>query len=162
MNTNYKHRADAILCIAFRDASDPAASITHARRVSARVAGPTNGPGAGPAMHRQAVALLHDIFEDSTITADMLRPMFNSDIIANVQILTRKPPLTYAAYIDLIVARGSDASIMVKLADVYDHLDPARYANLSDSHLKRYYKARTVLEAGVKSRGLSVRESEDG
>lgn len=71
-----------------------------------------------------AIAWLHDVLEDTAITAqDLLQQGIRQDIIDSVIRLTKDPSLTYEQNIDRIC--GDPNAELVKIAD---HLD-----NLSDS-----------------------------
>jgi (p)ppGpp synthase/HD superfamily hydrolase len=94
-------------------------------------------------------AILHDVFEDTRITADDLkRSNYPDRVIFLVQALTRKPGTTYADYIQSIKDSGDRELIAIKLADIADNLDPERVALLPPDHkslVKRYEKAREAL-----------------
>lgn len=80
-----------------------------------------------PATDEQlAVAWLHDVVEDTTVSLDDLRDIgFPETIVAAVDLLTRKPPFSYGEYIlDLLSAEGDAAELArtVKLADARDNL----------------------------------------
>ncbi|NTF67911.1 GTP pyrophosphokinase [Rhizobium rhizogenes] len=94
------------------------------------------------------VAVLHDVLEDTDLSADDLRAhKFSVDVRDAVQALTRRIGEDYFDFI----ARLSVNPIArrVKLADIADNLDPKR-AVPSDpngpSRRERYKKARLMLE----------------
>lgn len=75
-----------------------------------------------------ATAYLHDIIEDTKCTAEELSPLFPEEVIAAIFSLTRKERMTYAEYIDAILARSGSYELagkiarVVKLADLLDHV----------------------------------------
>ena len=100
-----------------------------------------------------AVALLHDVLEDSDWDAKRLHQELvdrgssklggmAKTIVWNVLVLTRRPQDTYAQYIDRV--RGSTAAaVTVKTADIRHHL--TRSENIPHSLVKRYVKALKTL-----------------
>ena len=123
--------------------------ITHVRDVATRV----NLP------RQKVVALLHDIIEDTTCTLEILQEKgFPSDILYAVQRLTKEDNVTYQMYIDRLDnpypisqlfttdeerRRGLASALMVKRADIIDHLD--RKDTLKPSLKGRYERALLVL-----------------
>lgn len=90
----------------------------------------------------KAVAYLHDILEDTVATAESLRNLgFPEDIIADVEILTRRSEETYAAFIERVGASKSEVAITVKLADLEDHLE----SDCPKSLAPRYQRAQIAL-----------------
>lgn len=115
--------------------------IDHPRRVAAQVS--ENGGD-------RAVAWLHDVLEDTDITAEMLRAAgVPAHIVGDVELLTRRPDIPPEDYYDAI--RGSSRARRVKLADIADNTDPDRLALLDDATIARltrkYAKARLLLGA---------------
>jgi len=102
--------------------------ITHPARVAARVAGDD---------HAVAVAWLHDVVEDTTVTLADLREQFPAEVVAAVDdeyyARVRRVPL----------------ALTVKLADLADNSDPQRLARLDDATRERlvakYARARAEL-----------------
>ena len=86
------------------------------------------------------VALLHDIIEDTETTLNEIPKDMRND----VDILTRKENETYFDYIHRIKNSGSRIAIIVKLADIYDHL--TQIETLKPSLKKRYEKAIKILK----------------
>ena len=95
-----------------------------------------------------AVALLHDVFEDTDVTLQQLYNELAStslnakNIIETVQILTRQEDETYAEYIQR-VKDTSDFATEVKIKDLEHHL--ARQDQIPDSLVVRYTKALVKL-----------------
>jgi (p)ppGpp synthase/HD superfamily hydrolase len=97
--------------------------IGHPARVAARLVGDDEG---------QAVAWMHDVVEDTGVTAaDLAAKGFSAAVVAAVVALTRvegENPDSYYAR----VARDPLA-LRVKLADIADNTDPVRMANLDEA-----------------------------
>jgi hypothetical protein len=68
----------------------------------------------------KAVALLHDVIEDTAVTADDLRKAgFPEELIAAVVCVTHRREESYADYV--VRCRGSDVARRVKLSDLEDN-----------------------------------------
>jgi hypothetical protein len=85
-----------------------------------RVAGMVDGDEA------KAVAWLHDVVEDTSVTmADLRAEGFSKDILTALRLLTRRDDeVSYAHYIEDIRASGNPLAVAVKVGDLRDHLDP--------------------------------------
>ena len=106
--------------------------IHHIERVVAMVDG-------DPA---QAVAWLHDVLEDTAMTAaDLRRAGISSRVVAAVWWLTRRECDSYPAYIERLKASGDPLALVVKIADLRDHLRP----NCPPSLRPRYEAAWEAL-----------------
>ncbi len=100
--------------------------VDHPRRVMARLL--LRWPDA-PAEELHA-ALLHDVIEDTPITAEQLRAQGYSDrVLAILQLVTRGDE-TYEAFVERVATSGDIGAIRVKLSDLADNLDPVRVAAL--------------------------------
>ena len=108
---------------------------------------------AGKSMVTVAVALLHDVLEDSDWDAKRLHQELverssklseqAKAIVLHVLILTRQQGKeTYAEYIDRI-KESSDIAKTVKIEDVKHHLKNSKY--ISESLVRRYTKALKTL-----------------
>lgn len=108
--------------------------IEHPRRVAAAV---------GNHQQARAAALLHDVLEDTAVTVDDLAAQGIPDqVIAAVRLLTRSADVQPDAYYAAI--RQVPLALAVKLADIYDNLDPIRQAALpvdTQRRLQRKYAA---------------------
>ena len=83
----------------------------------ARVAASVDGEDA------QAVAWLHDVLEDTPVTAATLLGVgFSVPVVRAVEILTRRPEIPYTDYIAAVVVSRDEVAIAVKRADLQDHL----------------------------------------
>ncbi|MSP27516.1 MAG: GTP pyrophosphokinase [Methylococcales bacterium] len=96
-----------------------------------------------------AVALLHDVIEDSDITAtDLLAEGIPSEVVEAVLCLTKQAGENYPAFI--LRAKQNTLARKVKLADIEDNINVLRLLTLSDTDLARiakYHAAWRVLNA---------------
>lgn len=89
--------------------------ILHPLRVMAAVEGE----------EARIVAVLHDVIEDSSVTADDLRREgFGEDILEALDRLTHRKDESYADYV--IRCKGHEIARRVKLADLEDNSRPSR------------------------------------
>jgi len=95
----------------------------------------------------QAIAVLHDVVEDSNITFDILRMEGMSErVIRALQLLTHKNTFSYMEYIGAI--KTNPDATLVKLADLRHNSDIRRLKGLTRKDLKRmekYHKAYLIL-----------------
>ena len=87
-----------------------------------------------------AVAYLHDVLEDTKVTAhDLLEAGIDEDIVAAVQILTKHPSRSYDEY--LKVLKSNDLARVVKVADMLSNLadDP------TDKQITKYVNGISYL-----------------
>lgn len=93
------------------------------------------------------VALLHDVWEDTDY--DLPTRQLNVAQYAALQAVTRLPDETYDTYIEGICDCEYSVAIIVKLADLWHNLRPARQGCLPASEArsleKRYLKSRDWL-----------------
>ncbi|CAL9589080.1 hypothetical protein SUDANB121_05218 [Nocardiopsis dassonvillei] len=112
----------------------------------------------GRGEHAQIAGVLHDVLEDTGITADDLRARgCPEEAVRAVLAVSRRPG---EAYDDLIARAAADPlGRLVKLADNAHNSDEARLAALPAAQAERlrakYARARAVLE-GAESRGSLV------
>ena len=97
----------------------------------------------------ECVALLHDVIEDSDITADdLVNEGFEHAIVNRVVRMTRKEGESYMDYIKRI---GEDNICrLVKMCDLKDNMDITRLENVTDKdfdRLKKYHKAYKYLKS---------------
>lgn len=96
----------------------------------------------------KAVAILHDVIEDSDYTADDLRTEgIPDEVVEAVVSLTRNEGESYSDFIDRasrnVLARD------VKLADIEDNMDILRLEEIREKdleRLKKYHKAYSRLK----------------
>ena len=128
--------------------------VDHLCRVARKV---VSIPGSGARAMCEAVAWLHDIVEDTDVTLDQLRDLgFSNSTVNAVAFLTREEGdddverETYAEYINELVTCGSLEALVVKVADLEDHLDTKQ--NLPKSLVKRYEKHIKAVRAELMAR----------
>lgn len=115
--------------------------VNHPLRVAKAL---TERPG-GTTYGVYAAAVLHDVLEDTAVTAEHLRTLGISEYaIGLVEIVTRTEGETYWEYLDRVVASGSGDAVALKVADIRDNL-----VSLPEGHglVRRYEKALKILGA---------------
>ena len=139
--TDQTGRAEAIASIAHRGQVDKLGQpyIEHPRRVAAAFE---------PGTIEHCAAWLHDVIEDTDVTANDLRAAgVTPQIVDVVELLTRRPDVPSELYYERI--RLSPSAKAVKLADIADNTAPWRVAGLDVATQERlaekYRKARTAL-----------------
>jgi (p)ppGpp synthase/HD superfamily hydrolase len=99
-----------------------------------------------------AIAILHDVVEDSSWTPEMLKDAGMSDrVITALGFLTKLPTDTYEMYIQRMVFNRD--AMLVKLQDLKDNSDISRMKGLRDKDFERlvkYNKAYAFLEGKLK------------
>lgn len=84
----------------------------------------------------KAVALLHDVLEDSDITAaDLLAYGLPNEVVTAIQILTKKKGQSYQDYLEKV--KSNDLARVVKLADLKHNSDLSRLKSVSDTDRER-------------------------
>lgn len=95
-----------------------------------------------------AAALLHDVLEDTMITADDLaNDGIPEEVIAALRLLTRKDDEDYFAYVRKI--KGNSIAYTVKIADLKHNSDTSRLEVIdgrAKARLEKYQKALEILE----------------
>lgn len=114
----------------------------HMKRVHARV--------INEDIETQHAAWLHDIIEDTNITAgDLFAMGYSEAVVEAVLLLTKPDTLTYGEYIERLCESGNYRAIKVKLADNADNTDPKRWLYLNpfkaNALSKRYHGVREKL-----------------
>lgn len=134
--------ADAIAAQAHKGQTDKLGNdyIHHPRSV-ARCVDQTNAAAV-------AAALLHDVVEDSEMTpADLADCGIPAGVIAAVELLTRRDDVSSDEYYATIVK--NPVAMEVKLADLADNTDPARFGRLDEATqrklITKYTKAYRAL-----------------
>lgn len=96
----------------------------------------------------RAVALLHDVIEDSEYTAALLLQMgIPVDVVDAVQALTKKQGETYEDFI--VRVKQNPLAAKVKRADLEDNMNILRLSGLDEKDLQRiakYHKAWHQLQ----------------
>ena len=99
-----------------------------------------------------AAAILHDVLEDTELSAeDLRREGIPDDVIRIVEILTRDRRISYANYIDRIVASQNYDALLVKQADLKHNMDESRTStgSLPPSLLRRYQAAKIRIDEAI-------------
>ncbi|GAB6121317.1 GTP pyrophosphokinase [Dysgonomonas termitidis] len=90
-------------------------------------------------IEEKIVAILHDIMEDTDITADDLRAEDIPEALINqLLVLSYSPDTAYNAYIEQIAKFPIAAT--VKLADLKDNMDITRLREITDKDIQRLEK----------------------
>lgn len=96
-------------------------------------------------MELMAIAVMHDVVEDSEYTLESLRDMgFSDRIIDGVDRVTKKEGQTSEEYFDKIC--GSRDAIRVKLADLRHNTDILRLKCVTDKDLLRMRKYHSMYK----------------
>ncbi len=91
----------------------------------------------------KAVALLHDVIEDSDITAaDLFASGLSNEVVTAVQILTKKKGQSYQEYLGKV--KSNNLARVVKLADLKHNSDLSRLKSVTNTDyecVKKYKNA---------------------
>jgi len=89
------------------------------------------------------VALLHDVIEDSDVSAEELKKEgYPPHVTDAIECMTKNPDEPYETYIQRV--KTNPISRKVKLADLEDNMNVKRMHNLSDwdiERLRKYHRA---------------------
>jgi len=102
---------------------------------------------------RVTAAILHDLLEDTDITAeDLLREGIPESVVRTVELLTRQKTEPYRIYIQHIAESGNADAVSIKCADLHHNMDASRVESgvLPQNLRERYTKALAVLEPLVR------------
>jgi len=95
----------------------------------------------------KAVALLHDVIEDSPVSAEeLLQAGLPETVVTAVQILTKKKEQDYQTYLETV--KKNPLARVVKLADLKHNSDLSRLSSITEKdreRLKKYKKAIDFL-----------------
>lgn len=95
-----------------------------------------------------SVALLHDVIEDSEISAeDLLKEGIPANVVEAVQLLSKTGEESYEQFISRI--HGNRLAVKVKKADIEDNLNILRLETVEEQDLERiakYHKAWKMLD----------------
>ena len=93
----------------------------------------------------KAVALLHDVLEDSPYTAEkLILAGLPETVVSAVQILTKKKGQDYQQYLELV--KSSPIARRVKLADLKHNSDLSRLAPVTEKDLERLEKYKKAID----------------
>lgn len=112
--------------------------IEHPQRIAARVAGDEV---------LEAIAWLHDVVEDTSVTLADLQALFPLEVTEGVDAITKRPGESRLEYYARV--RRNPHARKVKDLDIDDNTDPARTAQLDQATRERlavkYAEARAEL-----------------
>ncbi|PEQ96499.1 GTP pyrophosphokinase [Bacillus cereus] len=93
----------------------------------------------------KATAYLHDVLEDTEITAaDLLNAGIPHNVVEAVQVLTKEKYTLYFEYLSRV--KENSLARTVKLADLKHNSDRSRLARIADKDLKRLEKYRKAIK----------------
>ena len=97
---------------------------------------------------QKIVAYLHDVIEDTDITAeDLLAASFTTDIVEAIKVLTREKGVPYMSYLQAV--KKNELAKVVKMSDIKHNMDLSRIENPTQrdfDRLDKYKKALLFLE----------------
>ena len=92
----------------------------------------------------KAVALLHDVIEDSGITIDdLLVSGLSNEVVTAVQILTKEKGQSYQEYLEKV--KSNNLARVVKLADLKHNSDLSRLKSVTDTDYERVKKYKNAI-----------------
>ncbi|HHA8327433.1 TPA: GTP pyrophosphokinase [Streptococcus pneumoniae] len=92
----------------------------------------------------KAVALLHDVIEDSDITAaDLFASGLSNEVVTAVQILTKKKGQSYQEYLGKV--KSNNLARVVKLADLKHNSDLSRLKSVTNTDYERVKKHKNAI-----------------
>ena len=98
-----------------------------------------------------AVALLHDVIEDTDYTLDDLRALgFTSEVLEAVALMTHAPDVDYMEYVKEI--KKNPVARAVKLADLKHNSDMSRLDTVTPydvTRAEKYKRAIEILESAL-------------
>ena len=93
----------------------------------------------------KAVALLHDVIEDSPVSAEeLLQAGLPETVVTAVQILSKKKGQDYQIYLENV--KSNSLARVVKLADLKHNSDLSRLSSVTDKDLKRFEKYKKAID----------------
>ena len=93
----------------------------------------------------KAVALLHDVIEDSPVTAEeLLNAGLPETVVTAVQILSKKKGQDYQTYLKTV--KSNPLARAVKLADLKHNSDLLRLETITDKDLERLEKYKKAID----------------
>lgn len=93
----------------------------------------------------KAVALLHDVIEDSPFTAEeLLLAGLLETVVTAVQILSKKKGQDYQTYLENV--KSNPLARIVKLADLKHNSDLSRLSSVTDKDLERLEKYKKAID----------------
>ncbi|MFS9168660.1 GTP pyrophosphokinase [Streptococcus mitis] len=93
----------------------------------------------------KAVALLHDVLEDSPYTAEeLILAGLPETVVTAVQILTKQMGQDYQIYLQAV--KSNPLARLVKLADLKHNSDSSRLSSLTENDLERLEKYKKAID----------------
>lgn len=93
----------------------------------------------------KAVALLHDVVEDSSYTSsDLVKVGIPSEVVKAVSILTKSKDISYQAYLEDV--KMNPMARVVKLADLTHNSDLSRLNVITEKDIERQNKYKKAIE----------------
>ena len=93
----------------------------------------------------KAVALLHDVIEDSSVTAEeLLNAGLPETVVTAIQILSKKKGQDYQTYLENV--KSNPLARVVKLADLKHNSDLSRLATITEKDLERFEKYKKAID----------------
>ena len=93
----------------------------------------------------RAVALLHDVIEDSSVTAEeLLNAGLPETVVTAVQILSKKKGRDYQTYLKTV--KSNPLARAVNLADLKHNSDLLRLETITDKDLERLEKYKKAID----------------
>lgn len=93
----------------------------------------------------KAVTLLHDVIEDSSVTAEeLLNAGLPETVVTAVQILSKKKGQDYQTYLKTV--KSNPLARAVKLADLKHNSDLLRLETITDKDLERLEKYKKAID----------------
>ena len=93
----------------------------------------------------KAVALLHDVIEDSLVSAEeLLQAGLPETVVTAVQILSKKKGQDYQTYLENV--KSNPLASVVKLADLKHNSDLSRLSSVTDKDLERFEKYKKAID----------------
>ena len=93
----------------------------------------------------KAVALLHDVIEDSPFTAEeLLQAGLPETVVTAVQVLTKKKEKDYQTYLENV--KSNSLARVGKLADLKHNSDLSRLSSVTDKDLERLEKYKKAID----------------
>lgn len=91
------------------------------------------------------VAVLHDVLEDTDVTAhDLAAEGFSQEIVEAVQAMSRHEDEEYEDFVQR--AKHNSLARTVKIADIEDNMDPSRNVEPSEKDMARLSKYGRALD----------------
>ncbi|WP_046225499.1 HD domain-containing protein [Paenibacillus dauci] len=91
------------------------------------------------------VAVLHDVLEDTDVTAhDLAAEGFSEEIVEAVQAMSRHEDESYEDFV--LRAKQNSLARTVKMADIEDNMDPSRNVEPSEKDMERLSKYGRALD----------------